>query len=57
MRTAAKYLQRTTGATEGSGLGTTIKYFVNKNAGAGNNWAKARIHKSSIRILMNPPVV
>ena len=25
------------------GLGATIKYLVNQNAGAGNNWAKAHI--------------
>jgi hypothetical protein len=26
--------------------GTTIKFFVNQNAGACSNWAKAHIHKS-----------
>jgi hypothetical protein len=25
----------------GNGPGTTIKYLVNQNKGAGNNWAKA----------------
>ena len=27
--------------TAGSGMDTTIKYLVNQNAGAGNNWANA----------------
>jgi hypothetical protein len=27
------------------------------NAGAGNNWTKARKHKSWVRIQMNPPVL
>jgi hypothetical protein len=30
---------------------------VNQNAGAGNNWAKAHIHKSWARFQMNPLVV
>jgi hypothetical protein len=55
--TTIKYLRRTTSAAANSGLGTTIKYFVNQNSGAGNNWAKAHVHKSSVRIQMNPPVV
>jgi hypothetical protein len=44
--TTTKYLQRTTSAATGSGLGTKIKYTVNKNAGGGNNWAKARNTKA-----------
>jgi hypothetical protein len=28
---------------------------VNRNAGAGINWAKAHVHKSWARIEMNPP--
>jgi hypothetical protein len=57
----AKSLRRT---TAGSGMDTTIKYLVNQNAGAGNNWAKAhytkgqgQLHKGWVRILLNPPVV
>jgi hypothetical protein len=38
--TAIKYLRRTTSVAAGNVLGTTIKYFVNRNVGAGNNWAK-----------------
>jgi len=30
-------------AAAGIGLGNTIKYLVNQNAGAGNNWAMAHI--------------
>jgi hypothetical protein len=55
--TTIKYLRRTTSAAANSSLGTTIKYLVNRNAGAGNNWAKAHIHKSWARIQMNPLVV
>jgi hypothetical protein len=40
--TTTKYLQRTAISAAGSGLGTKIKYIANRNAGAGNNWAKAR---------------
>jgi hypothetical protein len=39
-------LRRTTSAAAGNGLGTTIKYLVNQNAGAGNNWAKANYTKA-----------
>jgi hypothetical protein len=42
----AKYLRRTTSAAANNGLGTTIKYLVNQNAGAGKNWAKAHVHKA-----------
>jgi hypothetical protein len=55
--TTIKYLRRTTSAAANSGLCTTIKYLVNENAGAGSNMAKAHIHTSWARILMNPPVV
>ena len=41
-----KYLRRTTSTAANSSLGTKINYLVNQNAGAGNNWAKAHIHKS-----------
>jgi hypothetical protein len=44
--TTIKYLRHTPSAAASSGLGTTIKYLANQNAGAGNNWAKAHIHKS-----------
>jgi hypothetical protein len=44
--TTIKYLRRTTSAAANNGLSTKIKYFVNQNAGAGNKWTKARIHKS-----------
>jgi hypothetical protein len=53
LRTTMKYLR----GAAGIGLGTTIKYLVKQNAGAGNNWAKAHIHKSWARIQMNHPVV
>ena len=33
-------------AAAGIGLGNTIKYLVNQNAGAGNNWAKAHCTKA-----------
>jgi predicted sugar kinase len=55
--TTAKYLRRTTSAAANSSLGPTIKYLVNKNAGAGNNWAKAQVHKSRARIQVNLPAV
>jgi hypothetical protein len=55
--TTVKYLRRTTSATANNGLGTTIKYLVNRNADAGNNYAKANVHKSWARIQMNPPIV
>ena len=55
--TTIKCLRRTTSAAANRGLGTTIKYLVKQNAGAGNNWAKAHIHKSWARIQMNHPVV
>jgi hypothetical protein len=51
-----KYLRRTTSAAANNGLGTTAKYLVNQNAGAGNNWAKARILKSLARVQANPAV-
>ena len=56
-----QYMQRTTGGAAGNSLyttikymrgaagivmGTTIKYLVNQNAGAGNSWAKAHMHKA-----------
>jgi hypothetical protein len=47
MGATIKYLRRTTSAVAGSGLGTTIKYLVNQNAGAGNNWTKAHYTKRS----------
>jgi hypothetical protein len=53
--TSMKYLRRTKSAAANSSLGTTIKYLVNENAGAGNKWAKAHVHKSWARIQMNPP--
>jgi hypothetical protein len=40
--TTIKFLRHATSAAACSGLGTTIKYLLNKNAGAGSNWAKAR---------------
>jgi hypothetical protein len=40
------YLRRTTIAATDICLGTTIKYLLNQNAGTGNNWAKAQIHRS-----------
>jgi hypothetical protein len=52
--TTIKYLRRATSAAAINGLGTPIKYLVNQKAGAGNNWAKAHIHKSWERIQMNP---
>jgi hypothetical protein len=33
-------LRRTTSAAAGNGLGETVKYHMNQNAGAGNKWAK-----------------
>jgi hypothetical protein len=55
--TTAKYLRRTISAIADNGLGTTIKYLVNQNAGTGNNWTKAHIHKSWAQIQKNPPGV
>jgi hypothetical protein len=48
--TTIKYLRRTTSATAKNGLSNKIDYLVNQNAGAGNNWANAHIHKSWERI-------
>jgi hypothetical protein len=42
--TTTKYLRRATSAPASNGLGTTTKYHVSKNAGKGNNWAKAHVH-------------
>jgi hypothetical protein len=56
-RPGPMYLQRKTSAAANRSLGTTIKYLVSQSAGAGNNWAKAYIHKSWARIQINPPVV
>jgi CRISPR/Cas system CMR-associated protein Cmr5 small subunit len=55
--TTIKYLRRTTSVAANNGLGTTINFLMNKNAGAGNYWAKAHIHKSWARIQKTPPVV
>jgi hypothetical protein len=44
--TTIKHLRRTTSAAAGNGLGTSNKYLVNQNAGAGNNWAKAHYKKA-----------
>jgi membrane protein YqaA with SNARE-associated domain len=44
------YLRRTTSAAASNVLGTTIKYLMNRNAVAGNNWANANVHKSWARI-------
>jgi hypothetical protein len=46
LRTTAKCLRRSTSGAAGNGLGITIKYLVNQNAGAGNNWAKAHYTKA-----------
>jgi hypothetical protein len=43
--TTIKYLRRTTSAAANSSLGTAIKDLLNQIAGAGNNWAKAHVHK------------
>jgi hypothetical protein len=50
---AIKYLRRTTSATAGSSLGTTIKHLVNQNEETSNNWAKAHY----FFLLMDPPMV
>jgi hypothetical protein len=55
--TTIRYLRHTTSAAANKNLGTLIKIIVNRIAGAGNNWAKAYIHKSWARIQMNPPVL
>jgi hypothetical protein len=41
--TMIKYLRRTTSTAANKSLGTTTKYLVNQNAGAGKNWAKAHV--------------
>jgi hypothetical protein len=46
MGTTINCLRRTTSAGLNNGLGTTIKYLVNKKAGKVNNWAKGHIHES-----------
>jgi hypothetical protein len=48
--TTAKYLRRTKSAALGDGLGITIWYLVNQNAGAGNNWAKAHYTKAGHKL-------
>jgi hypothetical protein len=55
--TKINFLRRATSAAANSGLGTTTKYLVNRNAGAGNNWANAHIHISLARVQMNTPVL
>jgi hypothetical protein len=50
----SKYLRCTTSAAANNGLGTTIKYLVNLNAGAGSNLVKAHIPKNLATIQMNP---
>jgi hypothetical protein len=40
--TTIKYLRRAANAAASNGVGTTAKYLVNRNAGTGNNWAKAQ---------------
>jgi alanine dehydrogenase len=44
-------------AAASSGLGTAVKYLVNKNAGAGNIWTKAHYKKAGFKILLNPSIV
>jgi hypothetical protein len=44
--TTAMCLRRTTSTTAGSGLVALAKYLVNRNAGAGSNWAKAHCIKA-----------
>jgi hypothetical protein len=48
--TTIKYLRRTTSATAGSSLDTTIKCLVNRKARSGNNWAKAHYTKAGREI-------
>jgi hypothetical protein len=55
--TTIKLLRCATSAAAKNGLGTTIKYLVNQNAGAGNDWVKVHIHKSKARIQMTPSAV
>jgi len=52
---AIKYLRHATSGAAGS-LDITIKYLVNRNAGADNNWTKALYAKAGHEFL-NPPVV
>jgi hypothetical protein len=56
-RAGIKYLRCTTSGAAGNGLGSTIKYLVNQNAGAGSNLAKAHMHKDWARIQMNTPIL
>jgi hypothetical protein len=46
LRGAAGIGRGTTSAAVGNYLETTIKYLVNQNAGAGNNWAKVHYTKA-----------
>jgi hypothetical protein len=48
-----KYLRCITSGAAGGGLGNTAKYLLHQNAGAGNNCAKAHLHKSLARIQMD----
>jgi hypothetical protein len=57
MGTTIKYLRRTTSAAAGNDLCTTIKYLLNQNTGAGNNWVKAHYTKAVHENLLNPPVL
>jgi hypothetical protein len=47
------------GAARASPLGELFRpgNLVNQNAGAGNNWAKARYKTAGGRIPLNPPAV
>jgi hypothetical protein len=38
-------------AAAGSCLGTAIKYLLNQNSGAGNNWAKGQNILAALEIL------
>jgi hypothetical protein len=48
--TTTKYLR----GAAGIGLGTTVKYRVNQNAGAGSNWAKTH-HTKAGNEFAEPP--
>jgi hypothetical protein len=54
--TTIKYLRQTTSAAANNGMGTTNQVSRELNAGASNNWAKAYIHISWARFLLNPPL-
>jgi hypothetical protein len=52
--TTFKFLRCATSAAANNGLGTTAMYLVNQNAGAENNWTKAKYSKALLEFRSMP---